>query len=291
MTTLDVNAYALHDPRDHRGVGRWSASALIIAAIHVGLVALAIAWYTRMQPPGASSPAILIDMSPASASPEPSQMDVAPGPNMQEADTPAAEAQPPPPEPEKQVVEQIAPTPPQEKPEVVAPTEAKPEPTPLEAAPPEPARDIPKPTPTPVKPKPVQAETRKPSERPPAPRTSAAPKAERRAPVAASAPSGASSAAAQASYRQLLAAHLQRFKQYPAGAKSAGQQGVSMLSFTVSRSGGVLSSRIAGSSGHAALDAETMAMIRRAQPLPSFPAGVPQSSLSFTVPIRYSLGN
>ena len=291
MTALDINAYALHDPRAPRGVGRWGAAALVVAAIHIGLVALAIAWYTRAQPPGVSSPAILIDMSPDAASPEPAQMDVAPGPTMQKADTPAAEAQPaPPPEPEKPVVEQIAPTPPQDKPEVVAPTEAKPEPTPLEVKPPEPAKDIPKP-PTPVKPKPVQAAPQRPSERPPAPRTTAAPKAEKRAPAAAAAPSGASSAAAQASYRQLLAAHLQRFKQYPAAAKSSGQQGVSMLSFTVSRGGSVVSSRIAGSSGHAALDAETMAMIRRAQPLPAFPAGITQGSLSFTVPIRYSLGN
>ena len=60
-----------------------------------------------------------------------------------------------------------------------------------------------------------------------------------------------------------------------------------MLSFTVSRTGGVLSARLAKSSGSSALDGETMAMIRRAQPLPSFPPEMTQSSASFTVPVRF----
>jgi protein TonB len=51
----------------------------------------------------------------------------------------------------------------------------------------------------------------------------------------------------------------------------------------------VLSSRLARSSGHADLDAETMAMIRRAQPLPAFPHDIPQASMSFTVPVRFAI--
>ena len=140
--------------------------------------------------------------------------------------------------------------------------------------------------PTPVKPKPVRADAKKPTDALPAPRTSAAPRAERQAPAASAATAGAS-AAAIASYNQLVAAHLQRFKQYPPGSKAAGEQGTSRLSFTLGRGGQVLGSRLAGSSGHQALDGETLAMVRRAQPFPSFPPELRQGSISFTVPVRF----
>jgi protein TonB len=62
-----------------------------------------------------------------------------------------------------------------------------------------------------------------------------------------------------------------------------------MLSFTVGRGGQLLGSRLARSSGSAALDAETQAMLRRAQPLPAFPPELPGTSLNFTVPVRFSI--
>jgi protein TonB len=96
-------------------------------------------------------------------------------------------------------------------------------------------------------------------------------------------------AIAVASYNQLVAAHLQRFKQYPSASKAVGEQGISRLSFSLSRGRQVLGSHLAGSSGYAALDAETLAMVRRAQPFPSFPPELKQASMSFTVPVRFSL--
>src|SRR5215207_9305539 len=232
-----VNAFALHDVSDQAAVRRWGASAFAIAAAHAALIALALNWYTQRPVPGVSLPAIMVDMTPVSSAPQPTQMDLAPGPVMQQAD-----ASPPEPAAAEAVQEQIAPTPPQEKPEVVAPPEQKTEPTP------------PKPEPA---------------------------KAERQAP-AASAVSAGASAEALASYRQMVAAHLQRFKQYPPAAKAAGQQGTARISFTLSRSGAVLSAGLGGSSGHSALDAETLAMVRRAQPFPAFPAEVKQASMPFS---------
>jgi protein TonB len=280
-----MNAFALHNLPDRSGPLRWTGSAAVIAALHAGLIAAALAWYSQSPPPGVAMPAILVDMAPSAAAPQTQPLDVAPGPEMQQA-----EETPPPPEPVQPppVAEQpIEPTPPKPDPVVAA---APPEPrVKAEPAPPkpEPAKIIPEP-PNPKKP--VRTAARHPADEPPAPRTSAAPRAERQAPSAgASAATGAAAAAALPSYRDRLAAHLQRFKQYPAGAKSAGEQGTAMLSFTVSRGGQVLASRLAGSSGSAALDAETMAMIRRAQPLPSFPPEIAQASLSFTVPVRFSL--
>lgn len=282
-----MNAGVLHGPTDNSGVMRWSVSAATIVALHAALVAAYVGWSTHMPSAGSPSPTILVDLPPAptSAAPEPQQMDVAPGPEMQQADAPS-----PPPEPPKSTTtpDDIVPTPPQPKPDVEAPPEQKapPSPQPPATTPPEQSRT----PPTPEKPKPVPSETKKPSDQPPAPRTSGAPKAERRAP-AASARLGASSeaAAAMPGYREKLAARLARFKEYPSAAKAAGEQGVAMLSFTVSRDGRVLASRLARSSGHLALDAETMAMIRRAQPLPSFPPEIKQASMSFTVPVRFSL--
>src|SRR6266849_1166672 len=275
-----MNAFVLHDSSDRTGVLRWGTSAAAIVAVHTGLLALGLAWYTQHPPPGITMPAIMVDMAPASSSPQPTPMDLAPGPVMDQAD-----ASPPEPAQQQVVEEQIAPTPPQEKPEVVAPPEQKAQPSPPK---PEPAKIVPEPKPAPVKPNVVRAEAKRPTEAPPAPRTTAAPRAERQAP-AASAISAGASVAVMASYNQLVAAHLQRFKQYPPAAKAAGEQGTARLSFSLGRGGQVLGSRLAGSSGHAALDGETLAMVRRAQPFPGFPPEMKQASMSFNVPVQFSI--
>ena len=277
-----MNAFVLHDTSDQTGILRWGTSAAAMVAVHIGLIALGLAWYTQRPPPGVTMPAIMVDMAPASSAPRPTPMDLAPGPQMQQAD-----ASPPPESTTQELVqEQIAPTPPQQKPDVEAPPEQKMLPTPPK---PELTKIVPdRPKPVPVKPRPVRAEAKKPSETTPAPRTTATPRAEREAP-AASAVSAGATAATIASYNQIVAAHLQRFKQYPSEAKAAGQQGIARLSFSLGRGGQVLSSRLAGSSGHAALDGETLAMVRRAQPFPSFPPEMKQGSMGFNVPVQFSI--
>ncbi len=247
-----MNTLVLHGPPDQADVRRWMLSAALVVAIHAGAIAAGIGWYTAPDVLGTASDPIMLDLESAPATPEPQQLDLAPGPQMQEAE-------PPPPEPEKPqevVEEQIPPTPVQEKAEIVAPPEKKEKPKPI---------DKPKPKPIERPKKPTEA---------PAPRTTATPQAAQ---------------AARVNYNGLLSAHLQRYKQYPSGAKAAGEQGVAMLSFTVSRNGQVLGASLARSSGSSALDGETMAMIRRAQPLPSFPPEMTQSSASFTVPVRFFL--
>ncbi|MET0876560.1 MAG: TonB family protein [Tardiphaga sp.] len=286
MTTA-TNAFALHAPADRAGL-RWTVSAAVIVAVHAGLIAAGIAWYRDQPVAGAEIPAIMIDMAPATAAPEVSQQDITPGPEMQQADAPS---EPPPPEPVQQAVveEQLPPAPVMEKPEVQAPPEQKPEPTP---PPPEPAKIEPvkpKPEPEKPKPKPVRAEVKKkPSETPPAPRDSAPPRAERRA-AAASTPTAGASGAAVASYNQLVGAHLLRFKQFPSSSRAANEQGVAGLSFTLDRSGRLLASRLTKSSGHAALDAEVLAMVRRAQPFPPFPPEKKGGSDVFNAPVSFWL--
>jgi periplasmic protein TonB len=275
-----MNAFALHDISDQAAARRWGASAFAIVAAHAALIAMAMNWTTQRPTAGVSLPAIMVDMAPVSSSPQPTPMDLAPGPVMQQAD-----ASPPEPAAAEAVQEEIAPTPPQEKPEVVAPPEQRTEPTPPK---PEPAKVEPEKKPAPVKPKVVRADAKKPTDAPPAPRTTASPEAERQAPAASAASTGAS-AAAIASYNQLVLAHLRRFKQYPPEAKAAGKQGVGRVNFTLSRTGQVQASRLVGSTGHAALDAESLATLRRAQPFPPFPPDMKQASMSFTMPVSFGL--
>ncbi|TYO63222.1 energy transducer TonB [Bradyrhizobium hipponense] len=275
---MAANAFALHEPLGERERARWGGSAAVIVALHVGVIAFALNWLNRPPEPGVNLPAIMIDMAPATSAPQPTQDDVAPGPPMQ-----AADASPPAPMQQQTVEDTIAPTPPQEKPEVVAPPEQKLEPTPAKL---EPAKIIPAERPTPAKPKVVRREARKPSEAAPAPRTSAPPRAEREAPMASAMSAGAV-ASVIASYNQRVRAHLMRFHQYPSG--GGGQRGVARLSFTLSRSGQVTSSCLGGSSGVAAFDAQAMSMIRQAQLFPPIPPEITNGSMSFTIPVEFTV--
>ena len=271
-----MNAFALHDVSDQSAIGRWGISAIAIVTAHAALIALAMNWYTERPEPGVAIPAIMVDLAPITSSPEAAQMDIASGPEMQQAD-----ASPPEPAVVEPVQEQIAPTPPQEKPDVVAPPEQKLEPTPQK---PEPAQIVPDRKPVPVKPKVIRPDARKPLEATPAPRTSAPPRAERQAPAASSMSSGAA-ASAMAAYSQRVRAHLMRFHQYPSSGN--GQRGVARLVFTLSRSGQVQSSRLGGSSGVPAFDAQAMAMLRQAGSFPAFPPEIAYGSMPFNVPVEF----
>lgn len=254
MTTL-----ALHGRISRTDLRRWGAAAAFVIFIHAALIAGYLAWHITFEPAGKPLEAVSLDLAPSTAAPETQTADVAPGPAMQAADAPASE-----PERQKAVEETIAPTPPQQNPAVIAPPEQKPKP--------DPSREISKP---------VAKQPPKKSSDKPAPRTSAAPRAELQAP-AKNARSGASAAAALATYRQRLNAHLQRFK-----GGGAGGSGRVMAVFTVSRGGGISGARVSSSSGNAALDNEAVATIRRAAPLPPIPPEIPQSSLTFPVPFSF----
>jgi periplasmic protein TonB len=91
------------------------------------------------------------------------------------------------------------------------------------------------------------------------------------------------------SWQTGLMRQLQRYKRYPASAHAHKEEGVVVLSFSLDRAGHVLAHSIARSSGYPDLDAEVMAMIERAQPLPPFPASMTQDRIDLTVPIRFSL--
>jgi periplasmic protein TonB len=92
------------------------------------------------------------------------------------------------------------------------------------------------------------------------------------------------------SWRSQVIGILERNKRYPAEAEARQEHGVSSLAFSLNRQGRVTSARIAGSSGSSALDAETLALVRRVQPFPPPPPEVGGAQISLVVAIRYASG-
>jgi periplasmic protein TonB len=130
----------------------------------------------------------------------------------------------------------------------------------------------------------AQAEVPLPVEKPP----EKAQDAPQPAPVTAK-PVKAAAPNVEPSWLTNVVRQLQRFRRYPAAARSRKEEGTVMLSFSVDRAGHVLSRTIARSSGHPDLDDEVMALIARAEPLPPFPASMPQQQMDLTLPMRFTL--
>lgn len=90
-------------------------------------------------------------------------------------------------------------------------------------------------------------------------------------------------------YRQRLEGHLARYRVFPAGARSAGREGVVTVNFRVTREGRVLDAWVEASSGVSDLDAEALAAILRAQPLPALPHNWP-GQIDVSLPVAFRLG-
>jgi periplasmic protein TonB len=90
-------------------------------------------------------------------------------------------------------------------------------------------------------------------------------------------------------WQSALVAHIERFKRYPAEARAHDERGVARVAFSIDHDGRILASRIVQSSGSATLDAECIAMLARAQPMPRPPAKLADSELSFVVPVRFNI--
>jgi periplasmic protein TonB len=295
---------------------RWGAAAIVVAAAHFAAAWAALNWREAEAAPDAPPPAVMIDLAPLAVAPPAPPQDVAPGPQV-------TEAQPlPTPDAPTPVEEAPDVTPP---PPVATPEPPKPDPAPAEPqqtaelkpdVPPPPApedikvQDLPKmddaeavleppppAPPPPPKPKPHnepppkahEAERKKPidPDKPKQRQTTAPPSALAMRSNAAAAPSSASGATpseSPATWKSALMAHLNRYKRYPAGASSTGTASVA---FTIARSGQVLSARLIGSSGNAALDAEAVSLPRRASPVPAPPPDFGGAVLTLTVPVHF----
>lgn len=250
------------DRPDGAGTTRWTISLLLVLALHAGVLLMIALRHIPIEPIGMPPAAVMIDLAPlpAAAPAEP-----LPPPVVE------PEVQPPPPEPQQEVV----PLPEPELPKFAP-------------SPPHPAVTLPAPQPPKPRPKVKRVE------HPPTPQREAqpAPPLQQPAPAPQSpaAQSTASSAAsARASWQAQLLAWLEKYKRYPRVAQEQRQQGVASLRFAIDRQGKVLSSQITKSSGFELLDEEVLALIQRAQPVPSPPPEVGGNRIELQVPVAFSL--
>lgn len=88
-----------------------------------------------------------------------------------------------------------------------------------------------------------------------------------------------------------LVQHLEHYKRYPREAAAQHAEGVAYLRFSINRNGSVLSAKLDKSSGFDLLDAEALALVRRANPLPPPPAGLEGNVFDLVLPVTYSLSN
>lgn len=245
----------------------WGLSLLGVSAVSGGVLCWAL-----LRPP---TPPVVEDTAPAAIA-----MDLAPIPVSVPSPPTDAPAGPP------QTLAQPDPAP-ELPPEVAAPPAPAPNPPVPVPAPEKLHKIIKKHTPAPRVQTPTQ-DPQKPAQQETAPPAFLAPPS---AAQAAPPPGLASAHAAQdtATWQGLLLGRLEHYKRYPALAQTTQQQGTSMLTFTMNRKGHVLSARLAGSSGHALLDEETLALVRRAEPLPAPPDSVPGEQITLTVPVEFDL--
>ena len=88
-------------------------------------------------------------------------------------------------------------------------------------------------------------------------------------------------------YLAQIRAHLARYTIYPPEAATRHLEGVVYLQFISDAAGNVLFSRIGKSSGSALLDAQALALIQKAQPLPPIPPSLHMERVYLLIPITF----
>ena len=250
----------------------WLAAAVVVAGLHAGGIALALMEWPEEDLSYDSPGVVTIELAPIATSVAQENLDLAPGPLMQEApNTPEASKQ--------------ADTKPEETPEVEPSPVA---PTPEVAV----APKTPEPEQKPEEPKEEAQQEQKTEASVGDPITAAPAKIE--APVAQKtvapvAGTGRTAERAQATWQKSLITHLNAKKRYPDDARSRGQQGEAKVQFSIDRAGRILSAHLLSSSGHVSLDEEALATLRRASPLPAPPEGFGGDTIALTLPIQFRI--
>jgi protein TonB len=256
---------------DRQDLLRWALSGVIVLTIHGGIAAAMVQWRDTVDADEPTA-AMVIELAPFPVSPAMVPTDMAPGPEQVEAEA-APETPVDKPEETREVTAETKDVP-EFKPEI-APAQ-NPE-VAVAALPPKPEPEAPKPR----------------DSQPPAPVTTApqVPPTEI-APVAAAPVQGqanVNNSNAIPTWRTRVVNMLERNKRYPSAAQARREQGTAQLAFSLDRQGRVTSSKILRSSGSAALDNETLELVKRAQPFPPPPPELPGGEISLSVPIRFNI--
>lgn len=96
---------------------------------------------------------------------------------------------------------------------------------------------------------------------------------------------GESATRERATWQKELAAHLDKYKRYPADRTM--QSAEVVVSFLLDRLGHVVSTQVVKGSGDAAFDNAAIAMLRRSDPVPPPPPLVADEGLTFTLPVIF----
>ena len=94
---------------------------------------------------------------------------------------------------------------------------------------------------------------------------------------------------AAATWQTILLNHLEKYKRYPRQARRRGQEAVVRVSVKMNRDGSVIEHHLTRLCPYKSLNKETLALIRRAQPLPPPPIEIAGSMVEFVVPVAFSL--
>src|SRR5882757_6856918 len=242
---------------DASDLKRWTFSGLAVLTMY-SAIAASLATWSRPDDiaPAEPSGAVVVDLAPLSAAPSATPMDIPPGP--------------------EQVMSEARP---EAKPEQTAPDDAPELP---QAANPEAVVDAQR-----------KAQPDATPEQQAAAATSApAAISERIAPVAAAPTQGQpdqKQSQAVATWRSQILALVERNKRYPDAARARREQGVTQVRFELDRNGMVGDARVLQSSGSDALDAEAIALLKRAQPFPAPPDTFAGNVVAVRLPIRFTV--
>jgi len=90
-------------------------------------------------------------------------------------------------------------------------------------------------------------------------------------------------------YRSALLRLIERHKYYPLRARRKGIDGISTVTFTVSRNGNISRIALARSSGTTILDQAAIQTIQRIGQAPPFPADIDRKKWKFEIPLTYNI--
>ena len=282
-----------HSWQQEGGIARWGGALAAILALHAGAGLSGFIVWERADPPAPPPAAIMLELMPVPAAPPARQVTAPPDPA-------------PPPEPAVDLAQLLPPIPelPLTPPDIPTPEVILPKPEPVKEKAEEPKPEKPKEKPKKEK---VEKPKSKPNPEPeserdmvqkPSPQPAQQQAAKATAPVQPSAAPAAPSAAdlarvsaAKVTWQGILEAHLRKFQKYPRSAQRRNIEGTVLIRFRMDRAGKVLSYSIERTSEHEVLDEAALAMIVRANPLPSLPDDVPGESIELIVPANFHIAD
>ncbi len=248
-------------------VARWAGAALVVCALHVAGTALAVMQWPEEAVVDDAAGAFTVEVALLPAPPPVDSPDVAHGPVQQEAKLT--------PEAVKEVVEKVE--------KDIPKVDPSPAPEPEVALPKPQSEEKEQPKEEPRAPVPDKQVPRQDTE---APQTTAPPRVEAE-PTPSAAPAEGDKAArahAEATWQREVMRQINRAKRVPDAARSRTGQWRAVVAFTLDRTGQVVETHIAKSSGIPVLDAEALALIGRVR----FPPP-PGDTVSFTLPITFGV--